>query len=1572
MADLRPTTNLVVPSHLILPKKELNSKFMFVYRGAYPGSKMNFMTSLWASSLFPSVVSDPKFRMKTNRKGATQIQKVTPSGYLSVKKIIKGADSYFVASVPLFAFGRHNPSSVLDFLKLWMLGEHKMRVPSEPTAQALQETREFTERVLPPTEMTTIEDVKLSTAKVIQSLRLDQLAKASLEACLLGVRVQVKGNASVIFADFKISKEEAQQLTSTEWISLRDIDLYPLLLNWVHSGFGELAQVPIASFPISKIAFSLPPSHVKSARVDADSISIGPNGHPYYIPKSIDKQQTVSYEDKYTQAGAREDGSFALVDINEGAQAMDSGAEVKVRLPINMPVSIDWVNNKYAYTTTTGSLKVQDLIRFHAADVSHIRTLLDERYVSALTIDWFVKMGTAAKVATSEFRPISSDLADIATYDPSGTLAKNFDRATSMQDWWKSAVIAYGHVGDSAQIPYSELSTKGFGPFRPIARYIQRVVGAIKDNIDVVYQQYSVSTVSEMFPWMVMVAKYADNMVTVRADDAANRKAALNQEVDPKWKPPSIPLLSDNFGFLPHQKKVRNLMKDSPDFALFRVQAGGGKSPLILTDILYEIKANRNEPYLILCPGHLVANYVEEIVYFTQGKLNVLPITNYAIRQNGVPRLQAMLESMPRNSVVVVDYDTLKYRQRKVVYGTTPISVFPLIDFLRQFRFGYAALDESHKVKNDTARTRAVMALITDIQKKRLASGTMAHDSPTDLANQVAALDPTLFGTREEFNQKYGEVFQGKGPSARVIKWKPGAPKQIMDKIKTRMVDASAMRKEWAALLPPKEEWIGGVNLTPKQQEVYDLILNEVIERLEELAKTNKKIAKFVNGNRVSADQKVGEESDEDQEVKEGEEEDSEADTDEYEGEDLASLIQPYLSRLEQFLIAPGADILASKILKGADLLSPKTSLILSRIEAHIFGSEFPNPKTGKMEKYGPFPGKVLVFTNQIASAEEIFERASPRLKKCGLLYKAANKLEDGAKFAKNTNIKWMVGVEQSMNEGLNFQFASRLVRCEGVWNPGTLEQGNSRINRPELKSAELRDKIFYDWIVANQTIDITKMARLISKVIAIAKFENSESADYQNIEDVEVIKLSLPMLKKFNNWEYIDDDRPGLMTYNMAFKKYEKVRDADYRAYKDAYIVEHGSNPTREPVAVAPTPPDAKLMLRTPYTPGMALYNAAELGLVRVDAYLNVVVNDEDDDEGEGEDSDNDDEDDDTESPLAIKAAELKGRAVHTEYGEGVIFKCSLNARHVVVDLAGGQRIMCRKSACFVITRPETSTKDIRNQLLKQVGKLPLTDPIDVPAAIMKYPKRSVKVLKQQMEKTKVEKQKQVEEEQESALNVELQFTITNGFLGITYFVDEGNQTASKALQACGFRPDAPFYYARIFDSPHLRNQFKLWHEKGMQIDPQAAKNGVSNAIAELDGLLKSGRISKMADTISVATSAKMLNFYRQEHKPNNDKKMFKPYPLIEGNIAYLALPINGQSGTKEAMRFRRPRTKWMMSSDSLSFYGSIPQLVATMKKIVDVGIHVSNIEDLRAEFTKLKKMKIRTFDEVKKIIGD
>lgn len=1559
MAELRPQTNLVVPEHLKMDPKQLKDRFLYVYAKGYVGLPPVFITKLWASTLFPSIANDKDFG--TNRKGVRTavnvLEKSLVTGLLSIKKVMDPTNPYFIASVPVYQFHRDSSIDAVSFLRNWFLGlaiqKNKPNQPippiPEPEEVTFNENSHFQER-LKNDDRQTIHNMTVAGSEVLSNMRgLDANGREQLSKTLLQMRVASKGSSSVIYLDFKIDADIAQQLTSTPMIELRTVDLYPLLLTWVNNGWGYKEKPPTASFPISAIAATVPKGlgSTSAARINVDGISVAPNGKPFYLPRELD--QTQRYEDLYIQAGSRGDNTFSLVDVNEQAAIMESGEEPAVKLPKNIPVFIDWLNCKYAFTTTTGMMDVKELVRYRAANETHIVNMANRFEVDTKIINAWMLLGEIGGVARSAFQPLAKDIELPPSWDFTRQFQSQLNDARQPQDWFEVAQRCFEQLYDK-KVTLTDISTgSDFAPFHPLARYLKLVDKGIAANLDAVYNKYSVSYVSSTYPWIIMVSRYSDDWATVKAKDATLREAATNQGVDPNWTPPPIPLASnDGIKFLPHQTKVRNLLRNSPDYAILPVQAGGGKSVLSITDILYEIAANRSSPYLIMCPGHLVANYVKEIVFFTSGKVNAIPINSFAISQNGWARLEAMMVSAPRNTVVVCDYDALTYRAESLCYGTTPVAVYPVISFLRQFGFGYAMLDESQKVKNKSQRTNAAAALIVDIPKKRLASGTMVHDGPADLAMQMSMLDPTIFGTPQEFKETYGDKISGD----RVISWVPGFAKLINDKIKANVVVAGANRKEWAALLPPKDERIIGVTLRPEQKRVYDLIFAETLEQIKEAAKSNKALQKFLQKSDLEDVRKLADDSENNGEGptdEEGDELDDKAE-DEDGGEAVANALRPYLARIEQFTGSPGSDPLGKEVLHGEDLLSPKVAKCHERINAHIFGAKI-QKADGTQGQYGPFPGKVLVFTSYDATAEAIFNSAPEHLKACGLLYKASSKMEDGDRFMNDDSIKWMVGISTSMEEGLNFQFCSRLIRMEGIWNPGQLEQGNSRINRPELKKAQdERDKIFYDWIVANLTIDVTKLARLISKIIAVAKYENADNPEFEQLDDLPVLKMSLDTIEEQN--DYFET----LMPYNEAYASYRKIRDDEYKQYRDEYRQTYGHDPKLVAVPSAPNPPDVALMKRVPYVPGMGIYGEDQEGLMRLDTYLKSPLLQEDFEKAGIEK-------DEVLDPSGNKALLqlMKGRRIHTQYGDGWCRSINtLGMQDVIVDLDEGYSVRARWSTCFLLLRTTTSTKDIRDGLLKQIGDLPIAAPVEVPADAYRQDRKDMKRLREEEEKKKLKETKKRQKDLQVALSVELQLTVINGFLGILYVPE--NDTATKALQALGFRPTPQYYYAQFKRAKQLKDQFDIWQAKGFTFDDGLRKQGVTGAIGDLYNLLKSGGVAQHKETYQWATTTKIRNFYRLEQKASNDKKAFKPYPIVQDGAAYIALPIQGQSASKMAIKYKATGVVWHQSSEEMTYFGMTPAVTAHMlKQIEEAGFAVSNMAELKREFAALKKMKVR-----------
>jgi len=1499
----RSVTNLRVDPRLQLPKQELKKKFLFVFNRGFRGDPFLFTQRLWVGALWPEISNEEAFG-KNKKAIQKYLRENDPAHLAPYTRISKemADEKFFRASIPFYRSALAGSGrEIYQRVAALFLGN----TPETPFV----EDQELVDNLQQQAVMNRF----IPSNKILASATwLDSSGKLELSESFLGIRFETRGRSLVVFADFKISLEEAQQLSSTPWLQIRNIDLYPLLLHWVVNAYGYRGRPLVSSFPISAISRTLPgdQARVENLRIDDFGLTITPEGRASYLPRIVDNTQR--YEDLYSQAGVNEDNSFSLLDQRKAGQVP--------KLPVNVPVLVDWQNLKFAYSNTSGALTTLDLARYQKMNASHAMALLGKNFDPK-------KMLQFVNLAQASSTPLNLSLylqdKDVQGMNDGKGIHREQIKSGGIESYFMEAVSLYRQMEGQDIVLLSDF-TESNPYFAPVARFLAAVYKDCLANLDVVYLKYSVAYTTVLLGTVGMIVNYAKDIEKTKLEDQTIRKAALDQAVTEGWEPPSIPLLSDRVGLLPHQKKVRNLLKDSPDFAILPVQAGGGKSPLIIIDILYEIKANRNQPYLILCPGHLVAQYVKEIVFFTGGKFNAIPINTYVIRTSGYARLGKILEAAPRNTVVVCDYDALRYRVANTIYGTSPTAVYPVIEFLRQFAFGYVALDESHSVKNASSRTRACMTLITDIPKKRLASGTMAHDSASDLAMQIAMLDPTLFGTREEFNAEYGETFSGE----RVSKWKPGAATAIMEKIKTRVVVAGAMRKEWAALLPQAQEKFIRVDLTPTQLQVYKAVLDDTLDEIREAAKTNKNLLKFLDPS--SAKPAVeGEDADG---------ESSESD-DEALSEDLESLLKPYLARLEQFITAPARDKLGDKLLQGEDRISPKVRMIAERVRLHI--------QSG-------VPGKVLIFTNYTASAEEIFANMPPELQSSGLLYTAAEKIEKGAAFETSPSKLWMVGVENSMNTGLNLQHVSRLIRTECVWNPGTLEQGNSRVNRPELKKADRRESLFFDWIVANQTIDVTKVSRLISKLVSVSKFENAEDGNYQGLPDVEVIQMTLDNVTTFNSWD------SNLLSYFEAYKSFKQVQADDYADYR----AKHGEL-VLDPVTIAPTPSDAMLLKRVPYVPGLELYGQADLGLVRVDEYLRL---EPDEDEAEGDDKeDKDEEAGDSVNPLAVA---LVGRHVHTEYGDGIVTHVAKDLRRLKIRLADNIEARTRSAATFLITRQETSTKDIRNQVLKSIGAMPIATPIDVPAAVFKPVKLTIKELRMQ---EKIKKEKEVlkptpvtKKEVPKAITAELEFCISNGFLSLAYMGDpeEGTEVA-MALEAVGFRPNLPFIYAPVVNAQRLVKQFNVWEAAGFTLDKTMAES-LSQAFRSMHQLLKSQAISKHRAVYQFSQASKLRNFYRTEMKPNNDPTVIKPYPMIENGVAYIVLPIRGQTGTKMAIQHKAPGIRWRKSEPSISYYcQDMNKALAVLKSVIAAGIEISNIDDLKKEFNKIKKAQFRSEDD-------
>lgn len=1537
----RPKTNLTVNPAYQLDRQAMKAGFMGVFNWAYSGDARKTLLKLALAPMAstagiplgkrpaPKNAEQRQARKAENtqlRAWAEMRSKMHLEQYTKLRKV-NGTDPYFLLHLPMFIARDANDIASIFFMFTGAL----------PDDDAMQSITELFNGGA---------NQKYAPQALMQRSGLPGPTLDIFKPTLLGAEYEFGSTGLIGFLTFKITKPEAQALVSTDWMEIRPVDMYPLFSMWVEAEYiSKFYSKSVVS--LSRIAATLPKHNPADERIDEYGLGVDLDGDPLWIPRQCNN--TEKYESMFAASTAGSGDTFAL---------RTPLANSEPKLPENIPILVDWVNCKFAYSNSSGKPVIMRLEHVRKCNASMALNILRR----PMPMDFITRLMYFAEVA------------NLST----SARAYGADVTGSIHDYFTA------FYGDQVQkdrgfyMRFLDLTSETeFAELAPVLRFVRAVYAGVMEHIDAFYAKYAVSTAMQHMGMLGLIVKYGADMAKTRVGANTIREKALKQGLDPNWTPPEMPLITAKFdtpegGMLPHQARIRNILKDSPEHAVLSVDAGGGKSMLSITDILYEIKAGRSAPYLIMCPSHLVANYVAELVEFTDGQVNVVPVTSYNIRTSGLERYEEILRTAPINTVLVVDYDVLKFRAKAMGYGTASVAVYPVIEMIRQFEPGYVMMDESHFLRNTkSARTRTVLTLVADIKKKRIASGTLNPDSPSDLAGQMAILDPSIFGSRDNFNATYGEDVRGN----RVMKWRTkGANSigEVLPTLRQNVVWAQAKRKEWACALPDREDFFVSVELTPAQRQMYDAIFDDMIQQIRKDAETNKNAKKLLDtltgkGASASDEEDFGDLGDE-----QVEEDDILDDS-----SDIGPALQPYLADIERFVTDPASHPYS------------KNGIILSNGEhvPPLTGDDLRPPKSIALEEvlrryFANFKSKALVFVNYNQSAESLFNSMPEDLRSQGMLYSASQKTELVNRFKKDDSIRWMIGIRKSLEVGLNLQVAGCLIRCEGVWNPGEQEQGDSRIARPYFgPGGDKRDKLEFYTLVANRTIDITKAARLRAKIVALAKFENTGNPAYESIEDIPIIPMNLVAIQTQNDFS------TNLEEYQQSMARLNQVIKEEYAEYREKIMADGGFHFTQ--VKRGPLPGGAAMLSRVPYAQGTELYKASELGLVRVDNYLGTEMSGDDEEEEGGDESgvEND--------VIAQQRKLLVGMRAHCEFGDGeIIGAAALGSSNYVNRLAirlddGTTVQRLRSTNVFVVTRTETNSIDMRNKLAQAAG-MDVTAPITVPGVFVKQTKFSQRELREQereKERQRILEQKKILKKAEKinkAIDISLQLQLVNGYLRFSYLGEDARTT--KALEAVGFRMDQPYYYTRIRSYRHLLKQATMWAESGFETTNQVD----NDALAMLAHELSKGGLQTHRHYQRLTSASGFRNYLRTMWKPSANKKLLNMFALITDGgaddpgvirqaekqgvdpsyaIAYLCLPMGaGHPGSRLAInsKFKAPGTIWYQSTPTLSvFVSSLAAAKHVLQNIRAAGISVNNVDELNKAARSMKRIAPKT-DEV------
>lgn len=213
---------------------------------------------------------------------------------------------------------------------------------------------------------------------------------------------------------------------------------------------------------------------------------------------------------------------------------------------------------------------------------------------------------------------------------------------------------------------------------------------------------------------------------------------------------------------------------------------GLGKTVMTLA-FLQKLKEEKQEnPSILVMPTSLIYNWQKEASKFT-------------------PKLKILIHFGPNRHK---DTGAFKFYDLIICsYGVLRLD----IDFLKNFRFNYAILDESQAIKNPSSLIfRSVVQLNTE--NRLILTGTPLENSTMDLWSQMSFINPGLLGSMSYFRENFQNLIEKQKDEQTL--------QRLFSRIKPFMLRRH--KKQVAKDLPEKIESIQYCQMSEEQEKLYE------------------------------------------------------------------------------------------------------------------------------------------------------------------------------------------------------------------------------------------------------------------------------------------------------------------------------------------------------------------------------------------------------------------------------------------------------------------------------------------------------------------------------------------------------------------------------------------------------------------------------------------------------------------------------------------------------------------------------------------------------------------------------
>ena len=944
---------------------------------------------------------------------------------------------------------------------------------------------------------------------------------------------------------------------------------------------------------------------------------------------------------------------------------------------------------------------------------------------------------------------------------------------------------------------------------------------------------------------------------------------------------------------------------------------------------------------------------------------------------------------------------------------------------------------KAKNMRSQTHRAIKQLTVASSVKYVRIATGTLIQTKLTDVVGQAALFGAHIFRTQEEYEAE-NSVAAGSGRAVVFAKDTPYRARRQLAKYSAVMSFkkkewAFLLPRPLETFISVQLD-SGDDEYGQAHQLMYQAVLLETLEQI----KADKDVMALLSGKNDGESDGEDDADDTEADPEKMTDEQllaalgktagglptGGAELDEASIDELESALRPYLQRLEMMLTDPLGDAVAGKFFQMAkkeNYVSRKVKKIIERIRLNF--TEFPWQKGEKYRlkslcdylgvryvlmgpegkkltledyeelyvstippdkdpRWKPEPmGKVIVFCRYTRSVNAIMRALPPDLKKIAVPFSGGVKNKWGnleefrtTPFSTEKGAQILVANEQAISEGHNLQMASRIIRVESPWSPGELDQSSSRIFRPDTTGKFRRENVYLDWVLCNNTLEVAKLGRLISRMVDKAKFDEADNKLYDPLAEMELEPISMsldtiaatPMLSDIK--EYID-----------AYQTLAHIQSSEFEEMRQTKPSTMFDIPQTE------MPKGSAILEHVPYLPGMkSVPDRHNYDLTKLTTFLN-------------------DADADDAAVINENKQNLVGMYAHTEFGNGMIVRIReakqpegpSKLTSVTVQLANGDLYTADPAMVYLafnITKENVGdftpkTRWVTEADKKKAAKLEKQRERERVAEEKRLKRearaeernadRQKKLLKSTKEeeakksgktaagrkakqqeianRSKRARQEEEEEEIEDPTTVDLYPVVYNGFLAVEATPGEDDETDMRKI---GFKNFGDYAYCQIKDYISFHAVLK-WLDKKFYLRSETRKR-----MQKLADSFQTGRGRKF--NIELAPVSEFKNFYNITHKMSGKDKEsglpeLKIYPVIINGALFLNVDVSTNPIIRRYVGKAIPGTKNVKFEEAdglwIQFFRTRSDVVAWTKKIRADGIEITNYDEFKTQVDDLKE---------------